>query len=53
MTEEVANGVLEPSRLAIAAFVDSIPFTAPNFQKEDERNFIMEKIFTACASADE
>jgi importin subunit beta-1 len=53
MTEEVANGVLEPSRLAIAAFVDSIPFTAPNFQKEEERNFIMEKIFNACGSADE
>jgi len=32
MTDEVENGVLEPSKLAIAAFVDSIPFTAPNFQ---------------------
>ena len=31
MTEEVQNGVLEPSKLAIAAFKDSIPFTAPNF----------------------
>jgi importin subunit beta-1 len=31
MTAEVATGVLEPSKLAIAAFVDSIPFTAPNF----------------------
>lgn len=31
MTEEVASGVVEPSKLAIAAFLDSIPFTAPNF----------------------
>ena len=31
MTDEVKNGVLEPSKLAIAAFVDSITYTAPNF----------------------
>lgn len=53
MTDEVKNGVLEPTKLAIAAFKDSIPFTAPNFKQQQERDFIMSKIFEACECQDE
>lgn len=42
----------EPTRLAIRALLFSIPYTSPNFQVPNERDFIMEKIFVACISTE-
>lgn len=35
---------VETCRLAIKALLFSIPYTAANFQRQDERDFIMHKI---------
>ena len=63
LTDQVKNNILmaltmnisntephEPTRLAIRALLFSIPYTRPNFQVQNERDFIMEKIFMACVS---
>ena len=48
-----ADGQIESSKLSIKALLYSIPYTAPNFKVEQERDFIMEKVFTACNLPDE
>lgn len=55
LTNNIMNGeeTPEPSRLAIKALLHSIPYTAPNFKVQQERDFIMAKVLTACASPDE
>lgn len=55
VVNNIMNGedIVEPSRLAIKALLHSIPFTAPNFKVQEERDFIMQKVFAACGSVDE
>ena len=48
-----APDALEPTKLAIKALPNAIPYANQNFQNPQERDFIMEKIFLACESADE
>ncbi len=40
------------TKLAIRALLHSLPFAAQNFQVENERNFIMQKVFDACFVGD-
>jgi importin subunit beta-1 len=47
------DGPIEPTKLAIKALLYSIPYTTPNFKVAQERDFIMEKLFTSCDIADE
>jgi importin subunit beta-1 len=44
-----AEGPLEPTKLSIRALLYSVPYTKPNFRVQQERDFIMQKVFTACA----
>ena len=64
LTNELKNNIIlaltnnidaknETTRLSIKALIYSIPYTSPNFKVEQEREFIMQKIFTACAIDDE
>jgi importin subunit beta-1 len=48
-----APDALEPTKLAIKALPNAIPYANQNFKNAQERDFIMEKIFLACESADE
>jgi len=48
-----AQPPIEPTRLAIKALLFSIPYTRPNFEVQQERDFIMKKVFEACQSTDE
>ena len=45
--------LVEPTKLAIKALPNSIPYAKKNFQVEAERNMIMEKIFVASSIQDE
>ena len=47
------EGPIEPSKLSIKALLYSIPYTSPNFKVQQERDFIMQKVFTACSLPDE
>lgn len=47
------EGSLDPTKLSIKALLYSVPYTRPNFTVENERNFIMEKVFVACEIPDE
>lgn len=44
---------IEPTKLSIKALLYSIPYISPNFKIEQERDFIMNKIFIACEMEDE
>jgi importin subunit beta-1 len=39
---------IEPCRLASKALIYSVPFASQNFKVENERNYIMERLFLAC-----
>jgi len=47
------DGPIEPMKLAIKALLYSIPYTRPNFQVAQERDYIMQRVFEACAAPDE
>jgi len=49
----IDSGPVEPSKLSIKALLYSIPFTSPNFKVQNERDFIMQKVFLACSIADD
>ena len=42
---------LAPCRVASKALVISIPFVSQNFKVQNERDYIMEKIFSACETS--
>ena len=43
----------EPCRIAIRALVASIPYASANFLVQNEKDFIMDKVFMACYSPNE
>jgi importin subunit beta-1 len=54
LTNNISDtGPIESSKLSIKALLYSVPYVSPNFQKPEERDFIMQKIFTACSINDE
>ena len=48
-----APEALEPTKLAIKALPNAVPYASQNFKVDAERDYIMEKIFIACESSDE
>lgn len=44
---------IEPCRLASKAMIYSVPHATQNFKVEQERNFIMERLFQACQHSNE
>ena len=51
ITEDTQNP--EPTLLSIKALCKSIPYVKPNFLVENERNFIMQKVFLCCKHPEE
>lgn len=44
---------IEPCRLATRAMIYSVPHASQNFKVENERNFIMDRLFQACQHSNE
>jgi len=57
LTNNISNSLnpedIEPCRLASKAFIYSVPYASQNFRVENERNFIMERLFLACTHQNE
>ena len=51
ITDDLGNP--EPTLLSIKALCKSIPYVAPNFQVQNERDFIMQKVFLTCKHPEE
>ena len=43
---------MEPCKLAIKAFLACVPYTQVNFQVQEQRDFIMQKVFEALRSSE-
>ena len=47
-----AEANVEPCKLAIKAFLACVPYTQVNFQVQEQRDFIMQKVFEALRSSE-
>ena len=53
LTNNIATAEEEASRLATKAMIYSVPFSSQNFKVQQERDYIMDRLFQACQSQNE